>query len=82
MSTITAPLSTIIRRKQLEPKTGLSRSSIYARLDHKSPQYDPTFPRPISLGLRAVGWLSHEVDDWLANRPRHFPHAIETESLE
>lgn len=42
----------ILRRKQLEDRTGLSRSTIYARLNPKSPNYDPTFPRPIELGHR------------------------------
>ena len=44
---------TIIRRKQVEARTGLSRSSIYARLrqNPKRPgDYDPTFPKPISVG--------------------------------
>ncbi len=59
---------TIIRRKQVEARTGLSRSSIYARLRHnpKRPgDYDPTFPKPISVGAKAVGWIEAEVDAWL-----------------
>lgn len=59
---------TILRRKQVEVRTGLSRSSIYARL-RKNPKrpsdYDPTFPKPISVGAKAVGWLEHEIDAWL-----------------
>jgi prophage regulatory protein len=60
---------TIIRRKQVETRTGLSRSSIYARMKHnpKRPgDYDPTFPKPVSVGARAVGWLEHELDSWIA----------------
>lgn len=59
---------TILRRKQVETRTGLSRSTIYAKLRHnpKRPSdYDPTFPRPVSLGAKSVGWLAHEVDAWL-----------------
>lgn len=63
-------VSTIDRLSKVKTETGLSRSAIYARLDPKSPQYDPSFPRPVSLGARAVGWYSHEIDEWLANRPR------------
>lgn len=62
----TAP--TIIRRKQLEARTGLSRSSIYAKLrrNPKRPgDYDPTFPTPISVGAKAVGWIESEVNAWL-----------------
>jgi prophage regulatory protein len=59
---------TILRRKQVEARTGLSRSSIYARLrqNPKRPgDYDPTFPKPVSVGAKAVGWLEHEVDAWI-----------------
>ena len=50
----------ILRRKQVEERTGLSRSTIYLRIQ------EGTFPRQIHLGLRAVGWLEHEIDGWLA----------------
>ena len=59
---------TILRRKQVEARTGLSRSSIYARLrqNPKRPgDYDPTFPKPISVGAKAVGWIEAEIDAWL-----------------
>ena len=60
---------TILRRKQVEARTGLSRSTIYARLRHspKRPgDYDPTFPRPVSVGAKAVGWVEAEVEAWIA----------------
>lgn len=60
---------TILRRKQVEARTGLSRSTIYAKLwrNPKRPgNYDPTFPKPISLGPKAVGWIESEVEAWLA----------------
>lgn len=53
---------TILRRKQVEERTGLSRSTIYLRIQ------DGTFPRPINLGARAVGWLENEIEAWLASR--------------
>lgn len=52
----------ISRRKKVEARTGLSRSSIYAGIKAG------TFPAPISLGEKAVGWLDHEIDDWIAAR--------------
>jgi prophage regulatory protein len=59
----------IIRRKKLEVRVGLSRSTIYAKLNPEHPEtYDPTFPKPVSIGARAVGWIEREVDDWLAAR--------------
>lgn len=60
---------TILRRKQVEARTGLSRSSIYARLRHnpKRPgDYDPTFPKPVSVGAKAVGWIEAEIEAWIA----------------
>lgn len=65
------PALTILRRKQVEARTGLSRSSIYARLRHnpKRPgDYDPTFPKPVSVGAKAVGWIEAEVDSWIATQ--------------
>lgn len=50
---------TILRRKQVETRTGLSRSTIYARIA------EGTFPSPIELGGRAVGWIESEIDAWL-----------------
>jgi hypothetical protein len=29
-----------------------------------------TFPRPIRIGPRRVGWLASEIDAWLADRIR------------
>ena len=60
---------TILRRKQVEARTGLSCSTIYAKLrrNPKRPSdYDPTFPRPVSVGAKAVGWIESELDAWLA----------------
>jgi len=68
MSAQTQSALTIIRRKQVEARTGLSRSSIYARLrqNPKRPgDYDPTFPKPISIGVKAIGWIEAEIDAWL-----------------
>lgn len=53
----------IIRRKQVEARTGLSRSTIYALISDKK------FPAPIDLGGgRAVGWLDHEISEWIEQR--------------
>ncbi|OGS97718.1 MAG: hypothetical protein A3K04_09660 [Gallionellales bacterium RBG_16_56_9] len=58
---------TLIRRVELQRRVGLSKSAIYDRLDPKSTRHDPSFPRPVSLGGgRAVGFLEHEVDAYIA----------------
>ena len=46
---------TILRRKQVEAKTGYSRSTIYLRISQG------LWPCQISLGARAVGWTDGEV---------------------
>ena len=50
----------ILRLPAVKARTGLSRSTIYQRVR------EGTFPQPINLGKRAVGWLASEVDAWLA----------------
>ena len=49
----------VLRRKQVESRTGLCRSSIYAKIKAGD------FPPPIPLGPRAVGWLEEEINDWI-----------------
>ena len=46
---------TILRRKQVQSRVGLSRSTLYLRIAQG------TFTKPVSLGARAVGWPSHEI---------------------
>ena len=54
----------ILRRKHVEVRTELSRSSIYQYIK------EGAFPKPVPLGPRAVGWLESEVNDWIATRVR------------
>ena len=53
---------TILRLPHVKTRTGLSRSTIYLRIS------EGRFPKPISLGGRAVGWVESEVDDWLTRQ--------------
>ena len=53
------PRLCILRRREVEARAGLSRSTIYLRCSQK------TFPTPIHLGGRAVGWVESEIDAWL-----------------
>lgn len=52
----------LLRLPEVLARTGLSRSTIYVRLDQGR------FPRPVSLGARAVGWIESEVDEWIRDR--------------
>ncbi len=52
----------ILRLPAVKNKTGLSRSTIYLRISQG------TFPKKISLGGRAIGWVENEIEAWLANQ--------------
>lgn len=62
------PPNTILREGQVTVATGLGRSSVWAYGNPRSRYYDPTFPKPIKLGVRAVGWRANEVFLWIASR--------------
>ena len=50
----------ILRLKQVQERTGLSRSTIYQRIRSNK------FPRQVSLGgQRAVGWIEQSITDWI-----------------
>lgn len=49
----------IIRLPEVKSKTGQSRTTIYEKVK------EGTFPAPISLGGRSVGWVESEVDEWI-----------------
>lgn len=66
----TSPNKRIVRLPEVQRMTGLGRSSVYMRLDSRSPYFDASFPCPIELGGRARGWLVAEVEAWIESRPR------------
>lgn len=59
MATVT---DRIERLPSVMARTGLGRSSIYAAVGQG------TFPKPVKLSSRAIGFLSTEVDGWIARR--------------
>lgn len=62
MHTKTSREPTILRRRQVQQRTGLSRSTLYQYIK------DGVFPASIQLGPRAVGWLESDVSDWISAR--------------
>jgi len=52
----------ILRLPAVKERTGLSRSTIYLRISEGS------FPAPVSLGGRAVGWIEAEIQGWVEDR--------------
>ena len=55
---------TLLRRRDVQRLTTLSRSTLYRRMNAGE------FPRPISLGGRTVAWRKSDIDKWLEDRPR------------
>lgn len=52
----------LIRRKEVQTKTGLGASSIYAMM--KSGE----FPQCLNLSERRVAWIESDVNQWIASR--------------
>lgn len=61
---VSASTKRLLRRKQVEEKTGLSCSSIYQAMQ------EGTFPKPISIGPRAVAWVDNEIESWIDEKIR------------
>lgn len=57
----------IERLPKVIQRTGLGRSSIYAAIARGD------FPPPVKLSARAVGFVSSEIDQWIANRAGRRP---------
>lgn len=52
----------LIRRKEVQAKTGLGTSSIYALMKQGK------FPQSLKLSERRVAWVESDVDQWVAER--------------
>ena len=52
----------IMRLEEVEQKTGCKRAHIYNLMK------EDKFPKALRLGVRAVGWDSVEVNEWIAQR--------------
>jgi len=48
----------LLRRKQVEEASGLSRSSIYQMMA------EGRFPKPLKVGRRAVRWSEEDLKQW------------------
>jgi len=53
---------TIWRLHTVMARTGLPRSSIYHKMSLDE------FPQSINLGIRSVGWISEEIEEWIQDR--------------
>lgn len=69
-----APKERILKRPDVEVRTGFSRSTLYARIASGE------FPKPIKLGgpnSRSVGWPESVVMAWIDARMKEAGYEIE-----
>jgi prophage regulatory protein len=52
----------LIRLPEVKATTGLSKSSIYARIS------EGTFPKQIPLGPRLVVWVEADIQNWITEQ--------------
>jgi prophage regulatory protein len=55
-----------LRMSEVRRRVPLSRSQIYLLMSRNE------FPKPVSLGARAVGFLESEIDAWITARVAAF----------
>lgn len=61
-TSIPSALLQVLRLPEVCKVTGLCRSMIYQL------EAEQRFPRRIKIGVRAVGWMEGEVQQWLVQR--------------
>ena len=66
------PPLALLRRPEVTRRTGLSRSSLYARMKVGA------FPKPVYLTPTTPAWVAAEVDGWIASliARRDSPHSL------
>ena len=61
--------SRILRLKTVLDRTGLSRSTLYRKIERG------TFPKQVRISERCIGWRESDLEQWLSNpmvySPRH-----------
>ena len=62
----------LIRRKEVQDKTGIGASSIYAMMKKGE------FPQCLNLSERRVAWIESDIDQWIAERIANHKAAIAT----
>jgi prophage regulatory protein len=52
----------LLRLPQVKATTGLSKSTIYARIS------EGTFPKQVPLGPRLVVWVESDIQNWISGQ--------------
>ncbi len=56
-------MNRLLRRPEVESITGLSRASIYAKMQKGE------FPAPVRLGTNSVAWRVVDIEAWIESLP-------------
>ncbi len=62
VSAVSITSTRLLRLPELLARLHVCRATIYLHISKG------TFPKPIAISPRAVGWLEHEIDAWLAKK--------------
>lgn len=54
----------ILRLPEVEKRVGARKPTVYRWIKEND------FPKPIRIGVRAVGWIEHEINGWIRSRDR------------
>ena len=68
METQASTQTKFLRLPKVVQVTGISKGSIYNKINPKSKYFDPDFPKRISLGARTIGFYESEVSAWIESR--------------
>lgn len=55
----------ILRLKNVLERTGLSRSTVYRKVQAR------TFPKPLKISERCIGWRESDAESWLRSLVVH-----------
>jgi prophage regulatory protein len=63
----------ILRVSEVINRFGIGKTMLYSKINPASKYHDPTFPLPVVLGGRSIGFYRHELDEWALSRSRVTP---------
>lgn len=58
------PFNALLRMNDVTKRTGMSRATVYRRINAGD------FPRQRQISANVVGWLEHEIREWIGSRPQ------------
>jgi prophage regulatory protein len=56
------PLTRILRKKEVLQLCGIGSSYMYRLIS------EDTFPKPVNLSPKIVGWVDTEIQEWVENK--------------